>query len=144
MKKLFTALMVLVLCSGCVGIGYNITNVSGVKNASKIYIVEDIKTKEGFLDVMATWLKKHNYEFEILDENADKSQYEWVLTYNGKWSWDAAIYLSDAEINVYKNGIYESKTEFNVKGGAFNINPSKYGSGENRVREMMNKLFGHS
>ena len=139
--KHIMVLMMLLTFTGCASVGYKQRSAIGITNAKTVYIVEHPATRSNFLDVMKDWLFERGYKVEILAPYSQTSEYDWALTYSGKWSWDLVIYLSDAEIRAYHNGILAGKVEFDVAGKSWNINPVKYGSAEKRIKEMLNRLF---
>jgi len=142
MKRIVSVGMTMpLLFSSCVSVGHQSQAAKGIKNADTICIVPHPQTREGFQRAMEAWLEHYTYHVNVLPVGSNVSDCEWSRTYSGKWSWDGAIYLADADITAFQNGIQVGKAEFNVKGGGWNINPKKYGSADTRIQEMMNRLF---
>ena len=93
------------LLSGC-AITHDNKPASGIKEASILHIIDDPATREGFLEAMKAWLDEHGYKYDVLPANTNKNREGWVLTYNGKWSWDVSIYLAKAVIEeTLKSGL---------------------------------------
>lgn len=142
MKRLVSlGIIITLLFASCVSVGYQSQVAKDIKNADTICIVTHPSTREGFQRAMEAWLEHYNYKVKVLPVGSHVSECPWSLTYYGKWSWDGAIYLADAEIIAFHNGTQVGKSEFDVAGGAFNINPKKFGSADTRIQEMMNRLF---
>lgn len=133
--------VLLLSISGCIGVGYECKPPEKISDAKIIYIVKNTDTRDSFLKVMENWLLDKGYEVKILNNINDMYQHEWTLTYTGKWSWDFAIYLSDAKISAFEYGKLKGESSFQVNGGGFNINPGKWNDGEYRVNKMMDNLF---
>ena len=140
MKRVIAIIFCVFIIAGC-GVKHKYKAADGINQAIQICIVNNPATKEGFQNTMVSWLKRNNYEVKLLPQGSNLSECEWTLTYYGKWSWDATIYLSDAEIIAYHNGQRVAESKFHVSGGAFSFNPNKYGAAESRVQTMMSNLF---
>lgn len=140
MKKYIFLVLSLVMLSGC-GMAYKHQPINGLSQNDKICIINSIDTKAVFENTMVEWLREHNYQPQVLPANSNIIDCEWTLTYYGKWSWDVAFYLSDAEIKAYRNGNFAGESKFHVRGGNWNASPKKYSKAEPRVKEMMRRLF---
>ena len=95
--------LAIIVLSGC-AITHDFKAAHGIENADIINIVENPKTREGFLEVMTAWLSENGYKYNILASNANYNQQGYVLTYTGLWSWDITIYLAKAAIDAYNDG----------------------------------------
>ena len=64
---------------------------------------------------------------------------EWTLTYTARWTWDLALYMSYAEIKVFKNGKLDGEAMYDsTRGGA---NMSKFIDSEPKIRELVEELM---
>ena len=54
-------------------------------------------------------------------------------------SWDLTIFMSYANIRVYKNGVLEGEALYDATGGGLTL--SKFIDAETKVRELVNQLF---
>ena len=140
MKKYMFLGLLFIFLSGC-AITYTQQPINVPKAKNKICIIHNPKTRAGFERNMVGWLHEHQYRTKILPQYSNKNVCEWLLTYYGKWSWDLAIYLSDAEILAYHKGAYVGYSKFHIQAAYMSLNLQKYGSADTRVRAMMDKLF---
>ena len=62
-----------------------------------------------------------------------------VSTYTGLWSWDLALYLSYAEIVVYRNGMRAGQAVYDSRGGGGNM--KKFIKADEKITELVNELF---
>lgn len=141
MKKLFAALMVLVLCSGCYSLRYSLNDSVRLSEAEKIVVVRNPAVRAGFLDAIEKCLSDKGFVVEVVEPSAEIKDYKYALKYNAIWAWDLLLYLSDAEIRVYENGEQASEATFKVPLGYSNMNPAKYGSAEKKVCKMIDDIF---
>ena len=135
----FVLVGAMLLC-GC-AITHDYKPAAGIKNASVINIIDNSGTRKGFLDAMKSWLDENGHKYNILSSNNSKDREGWVLTYDGKWSWDITIYLSKAVIEAYKDGVQSGFAKYSVQGNSMSANPSKWRNAEKTIREMMSNLF---
>jgi len=138
-KYVVVAVLISMLAGCAITQDYRVAK--GIKNASNVNIITNTKNREGFLEVMKTWLEENGYKYTILPGGSSNKQAGWVLTYNGLWSWDLTIYLSKATIKAYENGVLAGESKFLVQGGATSMNLGKFRKAEETIREMMEKLF---
>ncbi|NYZ69124.1 hypothetical protein H0A36_24190 [Endozoicomonas sp. SM1973] len=140
MKRVLLIAASSLLLSSC-ALTYKHTEAKGIKWASEVCILKDEETRQGFLDVMVNWLEEKNYKPRVVHSRRQAYKCDWYLSYYGKWSWDLAIYLSDAKIYAHNNSRRVGVSEYYVTAGAWNANLAKHGSSEPRIRKMMNNLF---
>ena len=88
---------------------------------------------------MEDWLKSHNYEYVVAPDGSKHDSDKLSLEYVGLWSWDMAIFLADARITAYHKGQRVGEVEYQASN---NFNLSKFGDGAERIRNMMDVLFG--
>ena len=132
-------LVAVMLSSGC-AIVHDYKSASGIKEANTINIIENPETRAGFLAAMKSWLDSHGYKYNVLPRDGDRA-HGWVLTYDGRWSWDWTIFLAKATINAYKDGVEEGYATYSVDGETVNQNLSKWRSAEGTIKKMMSNVF---
>ena len=64
---------------------------------------------------------------------------ETFMKYHAEWTWDLAMYLSDATFSVYKGQDQIGYAEYDS--GRFSFRPDKFGKTENIIRPMLRELF---
>lgn len=131
-------LLLLPLLASCT-ITREVRSVSLAPEDKEICIVEAPAVREGFLQTYRTVLEKKGFTVRLLPANSAITTCPVTSTYLGKWSWDLAIYLNYAEINVYKNGTLSGRAFYDGRSGGANL--GKFGSGEKRIEGLVNELF---
>lgn len=134
---LICTLFCITILSGCGKFDVVNRPPQGIAEAPQICIVQDPSTKDGFRDAIQSWLDKEGIESEVLPPRAPLSTCPWMLTYYGRWSWDVAIFLSDARITAYKDEKYAGEVALKV--GQWDA--YKFEDGEKRIHKMMDLLY---
>lgn len=133
----FSILTALFLTAGCGKFDVINHPAEGISQAPKICIIDNPQTRDGFIQAMQSWLAKEGISYSILPAGTDAADCEWSLRYVGKWSWDLALFLSDAEITAYRSGKQVGNERLIV--GQWDSN--KFEKGEVRIHKMMDMLF---
>jgi hypothetical protein len=126
---------------GCAGPRFNAKPLPEeiVSNDIRVLLIMNSKTRKGFLDTMEEWLASNGYDYVVVPDNSEHQENMITIDYFGRWSWDVAIFLGSAEIRAFHKGLrvghvgYEAPDTFN---------PAKFGKGAQRVKYMMEILFG--
>lgn len=129
--------LVAVLITGC-AITQKVTPV-GELDKKEICIIEDPAVRSGFLVEYQKTMVEKGYAVTVLPPNSSRSACEVTSTYLAKWSWDLAIYMSLAEIKVYRNGALYGEAIYDSRAGGGRLD--KFVDGETKVRELVNQLF---
>ena len=108
-------------------------------DSKQICIIESPKVREGFLDEYKAVLIKKGYEVKVLPENASLIECPIMSTYTANWRWDLAMYLSYADIKVYKNGAPAGAATYDSTHGGANM--GKFVNANNKIDELVNQLF---
>lgn len=127
----------IVILSGC-SIKQEVKSVAPLNN-KEICIIENPPVREGFLATYNHTLTKKGYKVKLIPQDSSLDTCKVVSTYMGRWSWDLAIYLAYAEINVYKNGELIGNALYDSRSGSANM--GKFIKGEEKIIELTNKLF---
>lgn len=130
-------LMTLLLLVGCGKFDVMNNPAEGIMDAPRICIIDNPQTREGFRTAMENWLTQERIPYKILPMNSDAGDCDWALSYYGLWSWDMAIFLSNAEITAYHGGKEVGKEKLIV--GQWDS--YKFEDGEARIHKLMDMLF---
>ena len=71
---------------------------------------------DDFLDVLVDGFERHGIATKVIPESADAGN-NYVVTYVAYRNWDMAPYLSNATINIEKDGQQIAHAEYHLKGG---------------------------
>lgn len=110
-----------------------------VTAGTELCIIENPDVREGFLNEVKSALDTKGVQYKVLPKGSSYSACEWTATYLARWTWDLALYMSYAEINVFRNGAPEGKALYDsTRGGA---NMSKFIDAETKIRELLDQLL---
>jgi hypothetical protein len=135
--KFFLALALLA-ASGC-----TITQeVSPAKQLSttEVCIIENPAVRPGFLRAYKEALVNNGYQPRVLPANSNITACPVTSTYTARWSWDLAIYMSYAEINVFDGGKSSGKVLYDSRYGGGRIF-EKFVQGDAKIKELVGQLF---
>ncbi|WP_432737357.1 Sbal_3080 family lipoprotein [Maridesulfovibrio sp. FT414] len=135
---IFLMFLVILATSGCGKFDVINRPAPELLQAETVCIIDDPETREGFKKAMQNWLNKENIKNQIVPASSKVDSCAWTMRYYGRWSWDLALFLSDAEITAYKNGIEAG--EVNLRVGQWDSH--KFEDGDNRIYKMMDMLSG--
>ena len=128
----------LILFSGC-SIKQDIQTVSPLVKKEICIIENPAVIQEGFLVAYTEALNNKGYKTKILAPNSPLNTCNITSTYTGNWTWDVAVYLSFAEMKVYKDEILIGKALYDSRSGSANMN--KFVDAETKIKELTNQLF---
>ena len=98
--KVLSLLVVLIAVSGCGKFDVMNRPSPDLLQAEQVCIVNNPETREGFQAAVGNWLTKENINYQVVPAGSKNNACDWVLRYYGFWSWDMALFLSDAEITL--------------------------------------------
>lgn len=130
-------LLLMAASAGC-SITQKVTPVGYLENKA-VCIIEDPSVRSGFLEEFKKTLVGKGYSITMLPNGANRDACEVTTTYLARWSWDMAIYMSFAEIKVYKHGALSGEALYDSRSGGGRLD--KFVDGESKVRELVNQLF---
>ena len=61
------------------------------------------------------------------------------LTYTANWNWDMALYMSNAEMEVFEGAKLTGEAAYSSRAGGANMN--KFIDAEEKLRELVDELF---
>ena len=137
MRKYVLLGLAVLVASGC-SITQTVDPVGNLAT-SEVCIIESPQVREGFLPELKNALQIKNAQVHVLDSGATTSSCPVVLTYIARWKWDLAMYMSYAEINVYRDGQAVGKALYDATSGGGRMD--KFIDAEPKIRELVNELF---
>jgi hypothetical protein len=138
MNNIFLLLVGIVIFSGCT-IKREVSPISK-KIDNKVCIIRDNAVRPGFLVAYRESLEELGYIVKILPENSNNNMCKISSTYTAKWSWDLAIYMSYAKINVYKNSKLIGSALYDSRSGGGRIF-DKFGNGNTMIKSLVKDLY---
>jgi hypothetical protein len=129
------------LLLGC-SVKYTANPVTNIDRISKeVCIIEDTNISPDFLPAYRTALEKKGYVVRVLNPGSSITSCPLTSTYTGSWSWDMVMYMSYAEIVVYRSGIKAGDALYEAPPGGWALTTKIYDSTETKVTTMVDKLF---
>lgn len=109
-----------------------------ISNDAVVCIVENPDVREGFLAELKKTLDEKKVNYRVVDKQ-QSLDCEWTATYLARWNWDLALYMSYAEIKVYRNGQLDGEAIYDASGGGANL--GKFIDAETKIRELVDSLI---
>ena len=126
-----------VVATGC-SITQKVTPVGDLGNRA-VCIIEDPAVRSGFLEEYKQTLVAKGYSITMLPNGSGRDACEVTTTYLARWSWDMALYMSFAEIKVYKHGALAGEALYDSRSGGGRLD--KFVNGGAKIRELVEQLF---
>ena len=131
----FSAAVALTACA----IKQDVRPVMGLQAGEEVCIVEAPAVREGFVKELQESLARRGFEPRLLPEGTSPRECPLVVTYTARWSWDLTIYMSFAEINVFRDGALAGSAKYDSTRGSANM--GKFIDAETKVNELVSELF---
>lgn len=109
------------------------------QSETTLCIIENPAVRKGFFETYQQVLQERGHTVRTLPQGSDIRACTLTTTYMGRWSWDLAIYLSYARIDVYNDGRLIGSAEYDARSGGANM--GKFVKGEKKIRELAERLF---
>ncbi|MCV2368087.1 Sbal_3080 family lipoprotein [Roseateles oligotrophus] len=135
--KIILLVLFALLLSGC-AIRQNVKPTEQFAE-KQICVVENPKVKNGFIEAYRKVLVQKGYEVRMLPPSASLIECPITSTYTANWRWDLAMYMSYAEIKVYKQAKPSGEAIYDATHGGGNMN--KFISADVKITELVNQLF---
>lgn len=95
--------------------------------------------RAGFNTTYTAQLRSKGFHTRELPSGSPPASCALSTTYIGKWSWDLALYMTFADIQVFENGHRVGQALYDATWGGGR--PDKFISAQNKIIEMTNQLF---
>ena len=95
--------------------------------------------RAGFNTTYTAQLRSKGFQTRQLPPGSPPASCALSTTYIGQWSWDLALYMSYADIQVFENGRQVGQAHYDSTSGGARM--GKFINAENKIIEMTNQLF---
>ncbi len=137
MKRLLAVAGVMTLFSGC-AITQNVTPVP-LASSKAICIVENPPVRAGFLTEYRSALEKKGHTVTVVQKDAVAADCAMTSTYLARWSWDLALYMSYAEIKVFRDQQEVGSALYDSRSGGGRMD--KFIQADTKIKELVAQLF---
>lgn len=140
-----TALAFVLACSALTGcsITQTVTPVpSSTVHSPEICMIPAAGLREGFNTTYTAQLRSKGFQTRELPPGTPPANCALSTTYIGTWSWDMALYMSFADIQVFENGRRIGQALYDSTSGGARM--GKFIDAQSKIIEMTNQLFPHT
>ncbi|MBK5478175.1 hypothetical protein JFU04_19000 [Pseudomonas sp. TH21] len=125
--------------SGC-SITQTVTPVAlSPAQSAEICMIPAAGLRSGFNSTYTAQLRSKGFQTRELPPGSPPASCALSTTYIGTWSWDFALYMTFADIQVFENGHRIGQALYDATWGGGR--PDKFISAQNKIIEMTNQLF---
>ncbi len=136
-SKIFALAIASVMLSAC-SISQTVEP-AHISKQTALCIVENPKVREGFLNTFQATLTERGISHRVIAAGSNVADCPWTAHYTANWTWDLALYMSYAEIKIYRQGELDGEAIYDSTGGGANM--SKFINAETKIQELVNKLM---
>lgn len=128
------------MVTGCVSNkGITKLDKAEINNETQVVILKDEDTRESVLPVLEKWFKDNGYSHTVILSLQEAKPEDYILSYKAWWGWDLATYMKKVDMRVKAKGETLGSLNFDaLQYGGF----GKFGSAEQRLRILLDALFG--
>ncbi|MBJ2216528.1 hypothetical protein HU730_022460 [Pseudomonas sp. SWRI22] len=140
-----TALAFVLACSALTGcsITQTVTPVpASTVHSPEICMIPAAGLREGFNTTYTAQLRSKGFQTRELPPGTPPANCALSTTYIGTWSWDMALYMSFADIQVFENGRRIGQALYDSTSGGARM--GKFIDAQSKIIEMTNQLFPHT
>jgi hypothetical protein len=119
----------------------NVRAVPDVQSIKEIYIIENPKVAvDDFLEVLTSGFENHGIGVRVgSEENAPNHGY--VVRYVAYRKWDLKPYMTDASIDVSKDGLHIAHADYHlINGGGLDL--GKFAGTHSKIDPIIDQLLG--
>ncbi|WP_010322057.1 Sbal_3080 family lipoprotein [Marinobacterium stanieri] len=136
-KKTAAIAVLAAVVTGC-SIQQNV-DTAHIEKGTTLCVIENMDVRLGFLSAFKTALQTKGVQYRLVNAAAIPANCQWTASYTARWSWDLALYMSYAEIQIHKDGTLQGKALYDsTRGGA---NMGKFIDAETKVNELVEALL---
>ena len=133
-RFLIIAFMALSACS----IRQTVEPVASSERAS-VSVIKNPDVRDSFLQAYTDALQRKGLQPRVVAKGDNLTSCDFASTYRANWSWDLALYMSYAEIKVYKGHQVIGKVEYDSTHGGGRLD--KFINAERKIGELVDELF---
>lgn len=137
LKKTFTSIFLATVVSGC-SIQQSV-DTADIDRGETLCVIENTDVRAGFLSSMKSALTAKGVRYQVVSPNAVPADCLWTASYNARWSWDLALYMSFAEIQIYRDGMLQGKALYDSTLGGANM--GKFIDADTKIKELVGSLL---
>ncbi|WP_341502536.1 Sbal_3080 family lipoprotein [Gallaecimonas sp. GXIMD4217] len=108
-------------------------------NLRDICIIENPATRNGFLNQYQQSLQNRGYSVKVMPRGTGFMACPLMTTYEGHWSWDLALYMSYARLDVYLDGKPVGQALYDSRRGVGRMD--KFIDAETKIDELVSQLY---
>jgi hypothetical protein len=125
--------------SGCTTV--NVRALPDVQSIKEVYIIENPKVAvDDFLEVLTSGFENHGIGVRVGSEDGAPN-HGYVVRYVAYRKWDLKPYMTDASIDVSRDGLHIAHADYHlVNGGGLDL--GKFAGTHSKIDPIINQLLG--
>ncbi|MBB34180.1 MAG: hypothetical protein CME88_05090 [Hirschia sp.] len=105
----------------------------------EICVIQNDAVRAEFLTAINRSLSSWSYQVTLLDQGSPVTSCPVTMAYVANWSWDVAVYMTYAQLDVYQDGAISGSAVYDARSGGANM--GKFINAEAKVDELIGQLF---
>jgi hypothetical protein len=107
--------------------------------AREVCVIDNPAVRTGFLEMYKNTMQGKGYDIKQMPQNTPLTGCKVISTYMANWKWDLAMYMSFAQIRVYRDGYQVGEANYDARSGGGN--PAKFIDANKKITELVDQLF---
>ncbi len=106
----------------------------------RITLVQNTAVRmSGFHGELERALVRRGFAVETKPMGTEVAQFSLAMTYTANWSWDMDLYMSYAQLDVFRKGVKSGDAVYDSRGGSFHA--AKFIDADRKVDELVGEIF---
>lgn len=106
----------------------------------KIVLVQNTAVRmSGFHGEVERALTRRGFTVETKPMGTEVAQFPLAMTYTANWSWDMDLYMSYAQLDVFRKGAKAGDAVYDSRGGG--LHAAKFIDADRKVDELVGEIF---
>lgn len=107
--------------------------------APEICMISSPGVRQGFTEAYSRSLQRKGFTIRVLPAGSSPSICPLSTSYIGTWKWDLALYMRNADIEVFENGRRVGRATYDASNGSGRLD--KFIDAESKINELTDQLF---
>lgn len=137
MFRITAAVAILLSLSAC-AIEQTVKPVEGLQTR-EICVIDNPTVRPGFMEAYNKTMQAKGYVLRQMPKDTPFTGCPVISSYTANWKWDMAMYMSFAQIRVYRDGYQVGEASYDARNGGGNMN--KFIDADKKITELVNQLF---
>src|SRR4051812_17813778 len=137
MLRISAAIAILLSLSAC-AIEQTVKPVEAMQTRD-VCVIENPAVRPGFLESYKNAMQSKGYLIRQMPKDTPLTACPVMSTYMANWRWDLAMYMSFAQIRVYRDSNPAGEANYDARNAGGNM--GKFIDADKKINELVNQLF---